>query len=345
MIIQRIYLRNFRNYEQLELEFSPKVNLIKGNNAQGKTNLLEALFFLSTGRSFRTTQLSDLIRWGQPFFYIEAKFSKDGILQTVKLSFDGQTKKMHYNNTEYSHFTNLLGMLPTVILAPEDINLIMGAPAERRRLLDLHIAQIDPLYVYHISRYFKAVKQRNFLLRQHKDDAIESWEQIMATAASYIHQRRSKVIEELKQPLILNMQRLSGAQDILEIRYQPSFTADYGQSRAKEMHLGVTLAGPHRDDLSFIINEKEAKSFSSQGQKRCALTALRLSQWDHFASVTESSPILSIDDFGVHLDANRHELLLEQMQQKSQVFLTSPYALKSIVNRSIFVEEGQVAPA
>jgi len=345
VIIQRLYLRNFRNYEQLELEFSPKVNLIKGNNAQGKTNLLEALFFLSTGRSFRTTQLSDLIRWGQPFFYMEAEFIKDGILQTVKLSFDGQIKKMHYNNTDYSHFTNLLGMLPTVILAPEDINIIMGAPAERRRLLDLHIAQIDPLYVYHISRYFKAVKQRNFLLRHRKNDAIESWEQIMVAAAGYIHQKRSTIIEELKTPLTLNMQRLSGAQDSLEIRYQPSFTTDYAQSRPKEMHLGVTLVGPHRDDLSFVINEKEAKSFSSQGQKRGALTALRLAQWDHFASVTESSPILSIDDFGVHLDANRHGLLLEQMKQKSQVFLTSPYPLKEIVDRSLLVEEGQIAPA
>jgi DNA replication and repair protein RecF len=342
-VIRKLYLRNFRNYASLEVEFSPKVNLIKGNNAQGKTNLLEALFFLSTGRSFRTSQLADLIRWNEPFFYLEAEFIKDNILQTIKLSFDGQAKKMHYNNTEFSHFTNLLGMLPTVMLAPEDINLIMGAPAERRRLLDLHIAQIDPVYVYHISRYYKAVKQRNYLLRHKKEDGISSWEQIMAAAAAYIHHKRTAVIAELQKPLAQAMERLSKNQDLLELKYHPSFTEDYAQSRAKEMHLGVTLAGPHRDDLIFTINGKEAKMFASQGQKRGAITALRLAQWDHFAQVTETLPILSIDDFGVHLDTNRHELLLDEMKTRGQVFLTSPYPLTGIVDRLIFIEEGQVA--
>lgn len=342
-MIQRLYLRNFRNYESLELEFNPGVNLIKGNNAQGKTNLLEALFFLSTGRSFRTTQIVELIRWNQSFFYLEADFIKDGISQTIKLSFDGQIKKMHYNNTDYSHFTNLLGMLPTVMLAPEDINLIMGAPAERRRLLDLHIAQIDPLYVYHASRYFKAVKQRNFLLRQKKEDGITAWEQIIVASAAYINQKRTAIVEELQKPLSAAMERLSKKQDFLEIRYAPSFTEDYERSRPKEMHFGVTLIGPHRDDLIFTINGKEAKSFASQGQKRGAITALRLAQWDHFAQVTESLPILSIDDFGIHLDTNRHGLLLDEMKQRGQVFLTSPYPLTGIVDRLIFIEAGQIA--
>lgn len=343
-MIHSLYLRNFRNYAQLELEFSPSVNLIRGNNAQGKTNLLEALYFLSTGRSFRTQQTSDLIRWQEPFFFLEAEFVKDGITQTLTLSFDGQSKKMRYNNTEYSHFTNLLGMLPTVILAPEDIHLIMGAPADRRRFIDIHIAQLDPLYIYHSSRYYKAVKQRNQLLRQRQEDGIESWEEIMVAAARYIHHKRAHVIQELQKPLAEATQRLSLQQETLEVRYLPSYTEDYKHSRAKELHLGVTLIGPHRDDLSFLVNGKEAKTFSSEGQKRCALTALRLAEWEHFASSTGAHPILSIDDFGVHLDAKRHQLLLETLKGRAQVFLTSPYSISSIVDRLINVDQGQILP-
>lgn len=341
-MIQKLYLHNFRNYNQVEIEFSPKLNLIKGNNAQGKTNLLEALFFLSTGRSFRTLKLSDLICWDKPFFYIEAEFVKEGIVQTLKVSFDGQTKKVRYNNTDYSHFANLLGMLPTVVLTPEDINLITGAPEQRRRFLDLHIAQIDPLYVYHISRYFKALKQRNCLLRQQKNEGIESWEQLLVSAGSYIQQRRIFVIQALQKPLASIMHELSKGEDVIEMYYLPSSTKNYEEIRSKEMRLGATLIGPHRDDLSFTINGKEAKAFSSQGQKRSAITALKLAQWNHFAATTGSPPILSIDDFGIHLDTRRHEQLLEQVKDRGQLFLTSPYPLKEAASRLIFIERGEV---
>jgi DNA replication and repair protein RecF len=341
-VIRSLYLRNFRNYRELELDFSPKINLISGNNAQGKTNLLEALYFLSTGRSFRTIQLLDLISYSKPFLYIEADFIKDDIAQSLKLSYDGQAKKMHYNSTEYNHFTNLLGLIPTVILAPEDIELIIGSPATRRRLLDIHLAQLDPLYLYHSSRYFKAIKQRNFLLKKKQEASIESWEQIMLTAARYINSKRHQFITNL-QPLVQeNMLKLSSGKDSLEIRYQPSLTDNYAKTRPKELHIGASMYGPHRDDLIFTINGKEAKSFSSQGQKRCAITALRLAEWQHFADITHSVPILSIDDFGVHLDETRHGLLLEVMQGRGQVFLTSPYPISGIVDRLISIEMGQI---
>ena len=314
-ILKRLYLRNFRSYAQVEVVFSLHTNLFYGSNAQGKTNLLEAIFLLSTGRSFRTHHLKECIRHDTPFFFVEAEFEKEGIAQTIKLSFDGQVKKMEYNQTVYSHFTNLLGLLPTVFMAPEDVQIITGMPAERRRFLDLHLVQIDPLYVYHLSRYVKAMKQRNFLLRHKKSETISSWEQIMTLSMQYIQERRAKMVEELGQ--------LLHTDEALELRYLPSATKDYASLRGKEMVLGTTLFGPHRDDLAILLEGKEAKLFASQGQKRSAITALRLAQWHHFKECNGFKPILSIDDFGVHLDASRSTSLLEKIAHLGQVFLSS----------------------
>lgn len=337
-----LYLHNFRNYEEAEVSFSPQINFIQGENAQGKTNLLEALYLLSTGKSFRTSHLSEIVREGASFFYLQAHFVKDGIPQTVTLSFDGSIKKMEYNNTSYSNFTNLLGLLPTVLLAPEDVELVIGSPSERRRFLDIHLGQIDPLYVYHLGRYAKALKQRNCLLKQQSLQGIESWEEILLQSSSYIHKKRAELIESLKAPTAETMQWISRNQDTLDLTYLPSLTDNYQQSRAKELILGITLSGPHRDDVMILINQKDAKAFSSQGQKRCAVIALRLGQWAHFNRVNATPPLLSIDDFGVHLDDIRNDLLLSRLTQFGQVFVTSPYKLEKEKYFSLHVEKGEI---
>lgn len=337
-----LYLRNFRNYEEAEVSFSPQINFIQGENAQGKTNLLEALYLLSTGKSFRTTHLSEVIRTGASFFYLQAHFLKDGISQTVTLSFDGTVKKMEYNNTSYPHFTNLLGLLPTVLLAPEDVQLVIGSPGERRRFLDIHLGQIDPLYVYHLGRYAKALKQRNCLLKQRSLQGIESWEHILIQSSIYIHKKRQELIESLKVPTAQTMQWISRGQDTLDLTYIPSLTHDYAPLRAKELAFGITLSGPHRDDILLLINQKDAKAFSSQGQKRCAVIALRLGEWAHFNEINANPPLLSIDDFGVHLDDIRNELLLSRLSQFGQVFVTSPYELDTSKHFSLRVDKGEI---
>lgn len=324
MHIESLYLHHFRNYREETFRFSPGVNLICGENAQGKTNLLEALFLVGTGRSFRTPHLKELIQQDAPFFFIEAQFSKDGIEQKVRLSFDGTTKKLETNHTSYSHFNPLLGQIPIVLLAPEDVLLISGPPLERRRFLDLHLAQSDPLYVYHITRYHKAVKHRNFLLRQKKEGGLEPWETIMVAAATYIREKRNRLVGDLKEDLLANMRLLSQDKDLLEIRYNPSFTDNYQKHRAKELHIGSTLFGPHRDDLELFINSLPASSFASQGQLRTAVAALRLAQWKNLAKEHHISPLFCIDDFCIHLDKERQEALLTSVASFGQVFLTSP---------------------
>ncbi len=355
MHLQTLYLRHFRNYREAEIRFSPKINLLLGGNAQGKTNLLEAIYLLSTGRSFRTPRLADLIQQGQSAFYLEAHLMRDGISQTIKASFDGKTRYLHYNNASYASFSNLLGLMPCVLYAPEDHALVGGPPSERRRFLDLHLAQIDPLYVHHLIRYFKAMKQRNHLLRQKTENSLETWESIMAVSAVYLIQKRATAVEDLRSPVGKNMLELSEGKDTLDLCYHPTFSLEqmgrdpiaflcqqFQKWRPREMHLKNTLIGPHRDDLSFIVNQKEAKSFSSEGQKRCCLAAIRLAEWQRLRAISETSPLMSIDDFGIHLDENRQSLLQQQMQDLGQVFLSSPCLLKETKSHAFMIEKGSI---
>jgi DNA replication and repair protein RecF len=337
MFIRRLYLRNFRNYKEVEIDFSDGVNLIQGDNAQGKTNLLEALYLVGTGRSFRTPHLKELIHNEASFFFLEAEFLKEGILQHIRLSFDGDVKKLEYNNTSYAHFTNLLGLLPIILLAPEDVLLITGGPAERRRFLDLQLAQSDPLYVYHITRYHKAVRHRNFLLRKKTEATLETWEALMVTSAAYIRQKREEIIQLLSSHLNTKL-----SSDTLVIKYIPSYTEDYKKYRAKELILGTTLTGPHRDDVAIYINGQEARSFASQGQLRSAIAALRLAQWIHLKNHHGIDPLFCIDDFGIHLDQQRREALLANLSSFGQIFLTSPAFTEKQSHHLMDVDQGQI---
>ena len=340
MYIQKLYLRHFRNYTEETFVFSPEMNLIHGTNAQGKTNLLEALFLVGTGRSFRTPHLKELIQQRAPFFFIEAEFKKDDIMQKTRLSFDGEIKKLDVNHTSYSHFNPLLGMLPIVLLSPEDALLVTGSPAERRSFLNLHIAQSDPLYVFHLTRYHKAIKHRNALLKQKKEEGMLPWEEIMVCAARYLRQSRERLIQELSEELQKAMQILSGKQDEITICYKPSFTENYAKHRLREFPFGATLLGPHRDDLEIVINQLPAASFASQGQIRSAIAALRLAQWKHLSKRHGHPVLFCIDDFGVHLDEARREALLSYLSSMAQVFLTSPEALRPRACHTLRIEAG-----
>jgi DNA replication and repair protein RecF len=342
MHIESLYLRHFRNCREETFHFSPTVNLIRGENGQGKTNLLEALFLVGTGRSFRTVHFKEMIHKEAPFFFIEAHFNKDGIQQKVRLSFDGEVKKLETNHTSYSHFNSLLGQLPIVLLSPEDVALVTGAPADRRRFLDLHLAQSDPLYVYHITRYHKAIKHRNLLLKQKKETDLEPWETLMVSAAAYIQEKRRHLTCALKEAFQASMRALSNHKDELEIRYHPSFTDNYLKHRAKELLIGSTLLGPHRDDLEILINGLPASSYASQGQLRSAVAALRLAQWHDLAKKHQTLPLFCIDDFCIHLDEPRREALLKASSSFGQVFLTSPVFLSNHPYHSLHLSNGTI---
>ncbi|MCC6127701.1 MAG: DNA replication/repair protein RecF [Chlamydiae bacterium] len=331
MFLKSLYLRNFRNYAETQVDFHSKCNVLYGDNAQGKTNLLEAIYLIATGRSFKTMRLEELIRHGESFFYIEATLVKDLISETIKLSFDGESRRLQTEANTFTSFHHLLGLLPSVLYAPNDTELISGSPILRRRFFNLHLAQSDPLYVHHLSRFWRAMKQRNCLLRMRNENDLDCWEAEMAHSASYLYTARTEMALELKEPLLSISQALSGDKESLELRYQSSYHPDTYRSalkknRFREIQLGATLTGPHRDELILSIEGKPARLFASEGQKKTAIAALRLAEWERLCRRVEGSALMGIDDFGLHLDSPRQELLCNRLDRLGQVFLTTPHS-------------------
>ncbi len=326
--LKSLYLRNFRNYAEAEVHFSPKLNVFIGDNAQGKTNLLEAIYLIATGRSFRSQHLSELIKENETFFFLEAEIVRDGVTQTLKISFDGQNRRLQFNSNAYPSFHPLLGLLPSVLYTPQDSDLITGSPTIRRRFLNLHLAQSDPLYVHHLTRYWRAMKQRNHLLRAKDKTSLDCWESEMAHSADYILAARQEMIQELKAPLSHQSRRLSSDKETHELQLQVSQSKTYLQqlqkNRPREMELGLTLAGPHRDDLALFINHQPARLFASEGQKKTAIAALRFAEWERLCKRVNGPALMGIDDLGLHLDETRQKLLRDSLAHLGQVFITTP---------------------
>ena len=340
--VKSLYLRNFRSYAETEFSFSPKINLITGDNAQGKTNLLEAICLITTGRSFRTPHLNELIRFGESFFFIEGIVCKDGFEHTIQIAFDGNIKKLKLDGNSYGTLQHLLGMLPTVLYVPSDSELIDGSPAVRRRFLNLHLAQGNPLYLHHLSRYWRAMKQRNTLLRGSDQESLTCWEIEMAESALYLRAMREAFIQAIREPLRVKSLELSSGKEEHQITFEPSmpstadaYLAQLKKNRPREKQLGSTMTGPHRDDFTLAINGKESKGFCSEGQKKTSAFALKLAEWDLFTKLAEAPALLGIDDFGLHLDKTRTSHFSQSLEQIGQVFITTPNPIESINDANI----------
>lgn len=338
MQILSLYLRNFRNYEEAFFSFSPGVNLIIGENGVGKTNLLEALYLLMTGRSFRSSHLSELIHFGKSDFYLEAQFVKNGISQTLKIYATGKEKRILHNFTPLPSLSTLFGIVQGVLFTPQDHELIRGHPACRREYLDLHISQATPLYLYHLTRYYRAMKQRNFLLKRRVERGLEVWEEEMAKAAAFVVQERLQAVTELERSATPIQRFLSNEKDSLSLHYHSSslqaqenpisfYLGEWKRLRKRELEIGATLTGPHRDDIAIYLSAQAAKAYASEGQVRTLALSLRLSEWERLRSLGEEPPLLAIDDVGISLDEERERKLYSYLPRLGQVFLTSPKML------------------
>ncbi len=334
--IKRLYLRNFRNFSEAEAVFSPRLNILHGENAQGKTNLLEAIYLIATGRSFRAERLQDLIKQGEKFFFLDAQIIKDGIEHSVQITFDGITKKLILNQNQYGLLQHLIGLLPSVLFTPYDAELIDGSPAMRRRFLNLHLAQSNPLYIHHLSRYIRAMKQRNAQLKTKQMTGIECWEAEMAHSATYILQSRLKLMDSLHGPFKYFGQTLSGKTELHELRFYPAhppsvnaYQAQLVKNRVRDEMLGSTQSGPHRDDFSIFIDSKQACDFASEGQKKTAISALKFSDWQQLTEQIGVPALFGIDDLGLNLDEKRQELLRSKLGEMGQIFVTMPQLLAS----------------
>lgn len=241
-----------------------------------------------------------------------------------------EQKKAHHNGNALTSASHLLGILNGVLMAPQDVELVKGGPSERRHYLDVMLAQIDPNYVYHLLRYKKALKQRNALLRIKAASALDAFEEILADAAEYLVKKRLLMVERLKPFLKELYAEISGKEHLAEIQYHglshPSkelYLQAFHKMRPRELEVGTTLTGPHKDDLLIHLNQKEARYFGSEGEVRSLVSALKLAEWKSIFQESGSEPLLLIDDFGISLDARRLSALSSIIKSCHQIIITS----------------------
>jgi DNA replication and repair protein RecF len=342
LYLKEILLRNFRNYRSLELSFSPHLNILIGTNAQGKTNLLEAIFYLAANRSHRALKDDELVSYQYAHFFIKGKIISKTKKYLLEIGYEREKKrKVIKLNGKKEQFQAVAAILPAVLFIPEDLELIKGSPQERRRFLDNEIVRLNVhYYYYYLQNYKRALQQRNLLLKEQKriPELLEPWEEQLINNGSQIIRYRLQCIKKMR-PLAARLHsQLTGQEEKLFFTYRSSFPLDEDftlreiaqqfrdslrRGQKKDYLLKSTQLGPHRDDLCIFINGKEARRFASQGQQRTAVLALKLSEIELFFNVNGFYPILLLDDVLSELDAQRRSFLVKLFQKQVQTFLTT----------------------
>ncbi|MBC1417967.1 DNA replication/repair protein RecF [Listeria fleischmannii] len=341
MHLENIVLRNFRNYEELSLDFAPTVNVFLGENAQGKTNLLEAILILALAKSHRTTNDKDFIEWNKDAAKIEGRIMKHGQSVPLELTISSKGKKAKVNHLEQKKLSQYVGNLNVVMFAPEDLSLVKGAPNVRRRFLNMEIGQMQPIYLHDLSVYQRILHQRNQFLK--RAQIKKSYDAVMldilteqfAEVAVRLTERRDAFIRKLEDYAAPIHHDISRGLETLEILYQPSVTlTQEGDSiqaliekmktiRQREIDRGVTLIGPHRDDSLFYVNGQNVQVFGSQGQQRTTALSIKLAEIDLIHEETNEYPLLLLDDVLSELDDFRQSHLLNAIEGKVQTFVTT----------------------
>ena len=344
MELESIRLRGFRNYFELDAAFVPGVNLILGDNAQGKTNLLEAMVYLSTGKAFRTRKEQELIRFGADFADLEADIlskNRDKTLRAVL--FPGRKpRQLYLNGVKQKNFTTMAGELTTVLFCPEDLLILKTGAEKRRKLLDNALCQLRPGYAKALSEYQRLLEHKSRILKDWREkpvllDTLPDFNLRMAQFGAAIVAYRANYLQKLARLTAQVHQQFSGGRETLSITYETVSTVENplapraeieGQILAhQEAHLraeiesGQCLTGPHRDDFEVLFNGLSLKSFGSQGQVRTAAISLKLSEREIFRDDTGEEPVLLLDDVLSELDEGRQDFLLHELRS-GQVFIT-----------------------
>jgi DNA replication and repair protein RecF len=347
--IETLQLKHYRNYPQLQIELDPNLNLFTGANAQGKTNLLEAMFFLGTGRSFRTRNESELVHWGEQECTVNGNVIWRLGRQKMGVQFSVESKKKIFKEGGAQvERRNYAGKLIPVLFTPEDLMLVKGAPQGRRRFFDEEISKMSPLYEAELARYHQILRQRNFLLKKHRETIMntpemESWNEQLARQGAAVLQKRMNAIHRIGLLARLTHRNMTGRDENLEIFYcstvpvkEPNkremiyqaFLSALEEKKEEEARFGQTLVGPHRDDAIFYINGKNARIYGSQGQQRTLILALKLAEVEYVKGETGENPILLFDDVFSELDGQRRGLLVESIDGRVQTFITGTEAEK-----------------
>lgn len=341
MKIKNITLHNYRNYNELELHFNNNLNIFIGENAQGKTNIIEAIYYAAMGHSHRNNIDSELIKWDQKKASIKICFERLYVENNLKFNLSNEKAKEILFNGHPIKQKELVGSINVVLFSPEDLFLIKGAPAGRRKFIDIELSQANPAYYHQLLKYNKIISQRNVLLKKIRErkstvDLLESWDIQLAEASTKIVKKRIEAVKKLNMLANLMHRKISNNKESLEITYEISgmentipedliswYNNKLSESRELDVLRGSTSIGPHRDDLILKVNKINLRSFGSQGQQRTGVLALKLAELEFIKSETGEYPVLLLDDVMSELDVVRREQLLLFIKEKIQTFITA----------------------
>lgn len=356
MYLETLHLRQFRNYQDCLVQFDAPKTILVGDNAQGKSNLLEAVELLSTLKSHRSVRDRDLILESTNVAHIRANLKRAYGSAEMALTLRSQGRRTAALNREaLRRQLDFLGILNAVQFSSLDLELVRGSPERRRSWLDSILTQLEPVYAYILQQYNQVLRQRNALLKKFRSQQAESrvdelssnefhsqlalWDAQLATAGSRVTRRRARVLERLAPLAAAWHTSISGATEVLEVIYAPNislekddpegvqqaFLEKIQQRRIPEQHQGTTLVGPHRDEIEFTINQTPARSYGSQGQQRTLVLALKLAELKLIEDVVGEPPLLLLDDVLAELDLNRQNQLLNAIQDRFQTLITTTH--------------------
>ncbi len=331
MWINKIKVNNFRNYDNEEIELNKNINIFYGENAQGKTNIIEAIFLSSMGKSFRAKKDKDMIKLSENRAMIEILFNKKDRDGKIKIELQNK-KNVYLNGIKLKKLSELLGNINIVIFTPDDINILKGGPQNRRRFLDIMISQLKPNYMYNLNLYLKTLEQRNNYLRQIKEynkdeNLLEIWDEKLVEYAFNIYNYRNEFINKIKNKIKNIHSEIENNKEKIEIEYltecesKEKYLKLLKDRRKLDIIKGYTTKGIHRDDFIIYINKKELNIYGSQGQHRTALLSLKVSELNIIYEDTGEYPILLLDDFMSELDEKRREHFLKNIKN-TQIIIT-----------------------
>ncbi len=341
MYLKTLHLRQFRNYQDQRVEFLAPKTILVGNNAQGKSNLLEAVELLATLRSHRVTRDRDLVREAEVIGQVTATLERQNGSSDLSLTLRRNGRRtVALNSESLRRQLDFLGILNAVQFSSLDLELVRGGPEQRRSWVDTLLIQLEPVYAYILQQYNQVLRQRNaFLKRGQGSEELAVWDAQLVTTGVRVIRRRSRAIERLAPIASAWHASISGSTEVLQVKYAPNvpleqnhpeevqqaFLEKIEQRTVAEQHQGTTLVGPHRDEIELTINQTPARSYGSQGQQRTLVLALKLAELKLIEEVVGEPPLLLLDDVLAELDPNRQNQLLEAIQDRFQTLITTTH--------------------
>ena len=364
MYCKRIRIKDFRNISEEKIEFSNGVNVVSGENAQGKTNLLEAIYYVSVGKSFRATQNSEIIRFGSKRAVIELDFDDGTREQTIKMTvFKEKKRQAEKNGVKIEKLSDIVGYFRTVLFCPEHLSLVKEGPALRRNYLDIAISRARPMYLYALQKHNYILKQRNLLIKNALNDrktfdaTVDLWSEQLAHEAAVITKFRAEFIKKVDIHVKECFFEMSSDREKPDVRYKSSskltgeelldlekieerFKTLLTENHEREIYAGATLYGAHKDDMVVLLNSEEARFFASQGQQRSLAIALKLAEGEICYSEFNDYPVFLFDDVLSELDSKRRDYLINRIKGK-QVIMTTCDKNEIREAKQILVEDGK----